>query len=123
MKNTFHTWLLWLSLSPTMILLRKTTHKFPNKEAFADAKAMVINMDTVIANLPILIPALIAVSVLAYLAHRTRRTGLFTVIEGAVTLAVFCFMIYSGASLEELLLTVLALLLPSLMLRDNNGRS
>lgn len=80
-------------------------------------------MNTVLSNLHILIPLIAAVFILAFLACRTRFSLMFTVIEGCISICVFCFLIYCSASLEELLLSVCVLLLPSLLFKSKKEDS
>ena len=79
-------------------------------------------MEILLQHLTLLIPALLAVIVCALLANRTKLSLLFTLIEGALSLFVFCFLMRQGASLEELLLTLLILLTPSLLFNKGKAR-
>ena len=80
-------------------------------------------MEILLSNLTLLIPAAFLVSVCAFLAHRTRFPLWFTLAEGAVTLFVFWLLMEKGASLEEILLTLLVLLTPSLLWGSKKGRN
>ena len=71
-------------------------------------------MDIIIKHLPILIPIFLGVIICAFLSVRTRFTALFTALEAILALFAFCFLIFAGTTLNELLLTVMAMLLPSL---------
>ena len=71
-------------------------------------------MEVMITYLPLLLPILAGVIACAVLAARTRFALLFSILQGVLTLFAFCFLIFQGATLYELLLSLLALLLPSM---------
>lgn len=70
-------------------------------------------MEVILTYLPLLLPLLAGVVACAVLAARTRFVLLCSLIQGALALFAFGFLIFMGATLNELLLTLLVLLLPS----------
>ena len=78
-------------------------------------------MEILTEHLPLLIAFVVAVTVLAFFAWRTRFTLLLTAVQGIGALFTLCFLMWSGASLEELLLTVFALLLPNMIFAGKKG--
>ena len=78
-------------------------------------------METILLHLPLLFSLFCFVLVCAFLAIRTRFSLLFTILEGGATLFILCFLLWQGASMEELLFSLLVLLSPSLLLKNKNG--
>lgn len=79
-------------------------------------------MDILMEYLPLLIPIVIAVTVLSILSSRTKFALVFTLVQGIAVLFTFCFLMWAGASLEELLLVLAVMLLPSLLFNSRRGR-
>ncbi len=79
-------------------------------------------MEILTQHLILLISAAVLAAVCAILACRTRFSLWFSLLEGAVTLFVFCFLMREGASMEEILLALLVLLTPSLLFKAKKGR-
>lgn len=79
-------------------------------------------MDILLEYLPLVIAVILIAFVCSILASRTRFSLVLTLIQGAAVLFGFCFLIWVGASLEELLLMLASVLLPSLLFADKRGR-
>ena len=71
-------------------------------------------MKVIMTYLPLLLPLLAGVVICAVLAARTRFALLFTILQGALALFAFGFLMFMGATLNELLLALLTLLVPSM---------
>ena len=75
-------------------------------------------MNTIINNLPIVLAALIVCLVAFLLATRSKLKPLFVFIGGASSSFSLCFLMWKGASLKELSLSLLAFLLLGYIFHD-----
>ena len=78
-------------------------------------------MDTIVENLFFIIVPAALVTVFTVLACRTKYTLIFTVLKGISAMLAFLAMIFLSASLEEILLVLALVSLPSFLIKRSDG--
>ena len=75
-------------------------------------------MDIIIDHFPIVIAALIICLVAFFLASLSKLKALFVAIGGASSIFTLCFLMWNGASLKELALSLLIFLMVGYIFHD-----
>ena len=65
-------------------------------------------MDVISKQFPVVIAALVITLVAFFFANRSKLKPLFVIIAGATSIFTLCFLMWNGASLSELAITLLA---------------